>query len=101
MKVKTVAKQLAECERLERLIKDLDVVLKDFDRTEKPLADGSLINTSISLIGPYYTEGTKEERLITVNLNPNITELIRGEVKEILLQHRVDLRKQQDKLEVR
>lgn len=100
MKIKTVAKQLAECERLERLIKDLDVALKDFDRTEKPLVSGALIDTSISLIGPY-VETTKEERPITVNLNPNITGLVRDEVKEILLRHRVDLRKQQDKLEVR
>ncbi len=97
MKVKKIAKQLDEYKRLDRLIRGLDRALKCFNEVEEPSFEGSPMVNNLVLIG-HVTEDNK--KLVTVNLNSDITELVRDEVKEILLQHRVALKKQQDKLEV-
>ena len=96
MKVKKIAKQMEEYKRLGNLIKDLDQALRDFDRTEVSPIERNLIQTT-----PFYIRTDPIDKIKpAVNLNSAISELVHDEIKEILLQHRVNLKKQQDKLEV-
>jgi len=100
MKVKDIVKQTEEHRRLQGLIQNIEQALEKFD--EVATIDECTMGV-MTLGGSYYLtefEQKAAKRYVDIILSANVAELVRAEIRNILMKHLAELKAQQEALEV-
>lgn len=101
MKVKSLVKATKEFERLQSLIEKIEKNLEDFAKVNTVDKDKEIFYVS----GGYITfnvssEPKKKEEKVSVTLDGSVADLVRDDVVEMLKAKLVELKREQDNLEL-
>lgn len=101
MKVKSLVKATKEFERLQSLIEKIEKNLEDFAKVNTVDNENNIVYIS----GGYVTFGSshvpkKNEEKVSVTLDGSVADLVRDDIVELLKAKLVELKREQDSLEL-
>jgi hypothetical protein len=102
MKVKSLVKATKEFERLQSLIEKIEKYLEDFAKVNTVSNDGLTVYASCGTltINGYSLSSSKKEEKVSVTIDGSVAELVRDDVVDLLKSKLVELKREQDNLEL-